>query len=110
MYPPGAVGPRGVAGRQVAGRRRRSMGVPEKGRRFHGRGYSGIYVPTPNTLGKLQRRTMIDKASEEHYRNMQECYEQIEKYNKSTNRYLTITEICLGLVCVIQVLLLTGVV
>ena len=53
---------------------------------------------------------MIDKAAEEHYRNMQECYEQIEKYNKSTNRYLTITEICLGLVCVIQVLLLTGVV
>ena len=53
---------------------------------------------------------MIDKAAEEYYKNMQEYYEQIEKYNKSTNRYLTITDICLGLVCVIQVLLLTGVV
>ena len=47
---------------------------------------------------------------DEHYKTMMGYYEQIEKYNKSTNRYLTITEICLGLVCVIQVLLLTGVV
>ena len=49
---------------------------------------------------------------DEYYKTMMGYYEQIEKYNKSTKHYLDITSICLGLVCVIQVirllLLLTG--